>query len=460
MSPNILHIGNIANIAYASCKVLIKYGQKVTLITHDENHLMSQPEWNDLELDPNDFPDENNFFNNKLAEKVYKRPPWYQRKDIFTQSHGIIRTIGSYLPLSIKKLLKPLYSYLIGYKQLRSSSGNKGELDEVNTLNQFVENVYADAKKWGLTKSDLYAYLPHAQWLYEQNQNYDVSFAYAVAPIYCMLGSAHPYVAIEIGTLRDIPPQDSVLGKILALSYQKASYVLVTNPDVRPLLEGLGIKKYKFCPHPVDEDVYKPLESYEIKALRKQISGDMQPDFIVMAPARQNWQIKGNYKYLEAIKRLKDEGIIILLVVPLWGQDIEKTQKYALELGISSQIKWIHPLPEPTLIKYFSAVDAVLDQFELGVFGFVTAKALACGVPVLTSYDPETHTWCFDEHPPILGCSSTQDIISNLKKLLDNDYRRDLQLKSRQWFLEYHSSSVVNSIMSDVIKKILKKKSK
>src|SRR5438874_713527 len=56
-----IHVGNVANVAYGYAKILIRRGAPLELICHDINHLMSQPEWDDLALDPKDFPDENDF---------------------------------------------------------------------------------------------------------------------------------------------------------------------------------------------------------------------------------------------------------------------------------------------------------------------------------------------------------------------------------------------------------------
>lgn len=455
MNYNSLHIGNIANIAYATCKILDKYQHPVELICHDENHLMSQPEWNDLELDPEDFPNENNFFSNTSKIMDYKLPLWFKRSNVFSENHSTIRKIASYLPLSLKSFIKPIYSKIVNPVHLKKTIDFKYPYDDNHKL--YLEEVYNEAKIWGIKKEDLNVYLPHAYWLNKQIQEKDLCFAYAASPIYCLLGSHKPYIATEIGTLRDIPPESGVTGKILALSYQRANFVIVTNPDAREQMNKLGIKKYRFCPHPVDEDVYKPLDRKELNYIKEELLEGHKSDLLIMAPARQNWKLKGNDKYLKAIKKLKDQGIIIRLVVPLWGQDIDNTKKLVKSLGIESQVKWIKPLSEPLLIKYLTVVDAVIDQLELGVFGFVTAKALACELPVLTSYDKDLHHWCFDEHPPILNCNSTEELTENLKNLIDAPYRKKIGVASRNWFLKYHSSSVVHKILNETAEEIIRK---
>ena len=47
------------------------------MICHDVTHLMSQPEWDDLALDPEDFPDEADFNVNTADLGEYRRPPWF-----------------------------------------------------------------------------------------------------------------------------------------------------------------------------------------------------------------------------------------------------------------------------------------------------------------------------------------------------------------------------------------------
>ena len=60
-----VHTSNIANVAYENCKILEQFGFPVELYCHDMTHIMSQPEWDDLDLDSKDFPDENNFYSHK-----------------------------------------------------------------------------------------------------------------------------------------------------------------------------------------------------------------------------------------------------------------------------------------------------------------------------------------------------------------------------------------------------------
>src|SRR5215469_17610573 len=84
--PRSLHVGNIANVAYGYAKTLEPHGAPVRLICHDLTHLMSQPEWDDLDLDPKDFPDEMRFDINSADFGDYRRPSWFTSEKLWGNS--------------------------------------------------------------------------------------------------------------------------------------------------------------------------------------------------------------------------------------------------------------------------------------------------------------------------------------------------------------------------------------
>ena len=140
-----VHLSNIANVAYANCKMLESRGISVEVYCHDMTHVMSQPEWNDLALNSADFPDENNFFNNTADLSKYSRPDWFHSGTLFslmlsneavegggrgmgaarllaTPVHFAFRTLiraARVLPVEIRERVKqvtfyPAYNYLHG----------------------------------------------------------------------------------------------------------------------------------------------------------------------------------------------------------------------------------------------------------------------------------------------------------------------------------------------------------
>ena len=133
-----------------------------------------------------------------------------------------------------------------------------------------------------------------------------------------------------------------------------------------------------------------------------------------------------------------------MLLIPAWGQEIARSKALCRSLGIQSRVAWLKPMPEPVLARYYRAVDLVLDQFELGVFGLIAPKAMACGAPVLTSYERRHNAWCFPVDPPLVACGSGDEIAAAITRLAaDPAARHAIGTASRRWIEQHHSSALV-----------------
>jgi glycosyltransferase involved in cell wall biosynthesis len=477
-----LHVGNLANVAYGCCKILKQAGHDLNLIVHDERHLMSQPEWDDLELKSEDFLDEFDFAVNRADFGDYKRPDWFHVGTLLPQLDpidAIARRIAPLFPARLRRRCRPTYHRTVAARRqlLRKSraaiprplkelgrkpyalavdlaySLMRGQIPARFRLSRAMAGGTSESADSviprGLdpeTRKALEVYRLHSQWYKRHTAGQDVSVAYVLAPIYAYLAGDLPYVSVEIGTMRDIPFDGTDAGRALALAYQHSDFVLITNPDVISSARRLGLERYAFCPHPVDEDVYSPQPNGG--PWRHELLAQYQADHLLFAPARQNWEVKGNDRYFQAFARLLQEFPRTTLIIPGWGQEVERSKRLCKHLGIESRVAWVKPVSERGLVKYYQAVDVVLDQFALSTFGLVTGKALATGCSVVTSYDPNIHTWCFEEHPPLISAQSSEQIAAAVGGLLrDQGYRWRIGAASRVWALKYHSKKVVQQVM-------------
>jgi glycosyltransferase involved in cell wall biosynthesis len=450
-----LHVGNVANVAYGYAKILFEQGCPVQVICHDIKHLMSQPEWDDLALNPDDFLNENDFYDNTADLGRYTRPSWYcsgkvtdPYKDLGRTSAGALRLVSRCLPLRVKLAMAPTYYRIMDWRLQRKAAtpptaANPGaaQRGRPTELNQLVAWSRRLGPRWSVDRATLSSYLPHRAWVSSYASGADVIFAYVLSPIYAMLCGLKPYVSVEIGTMRELPLGSSPTANALWLAYRQAGHVLLTNPDNRKFAEEAELESYSFCPHPVDEDVFRPGEEPE---LRRDLAARYGAELIIIAPARQNWKIKGNQKYIRAFARLLDSGVRAVLIVPAWGQEIERSRQLCRELGIAERVRWIPPMSEPLLARHYRAADIVLDQFQLGVFGLISAKAMACGRPVLTSYDHSHHEWCFSEQAPVISCEEDEAIAAAMAELAASpEKRRRIGQAARAWIMQHHSKKIV-----------------
>jgi glycosyltransferase involved in cell wall biosynthesis len=450
-----LHVCNAANVAYGYCKILREAGHESDLRCHDITHLMSQPEWDDLPLDPDAFPDENNFFANHADLGDYRRPAWFQTPPVLAQDplsrgvRGVKQRVMNMLPAPVANRLRRWYRG--ASRSMDEGISAKAAEPRFSERFHFLkEESRRYGPEWQLTDEMLAGFLPQARWLARQLNGHDVVVAYMIAPIYPMLLGTTPYVSVEIGTMRDIPFDGSAIGKLLAMAYRLSDHVLITNPDVIQQARQLGLERYTFCPHPVDEDRFRPAD--DDSPLRSELCARHGADFLLFAPARQNWPIKGNDRIFRAFARLLAHGVRAVLLVPAWGTELDRSRQLVSELGLGDRVVWLRPMSEPLMVQYYQACDAVLDQFQLGVFGLITCKALACGVPVVTSYDEKHHQGCFAEHPPLLRATTEDDIFAALRGLAENRWRgREIGAASRRWVERHHSKAVVRARLQEIM---------
>lgn len=147
---------------------------------------------------------------------------------------------------------------------------------------------------------------------------YDLIIMYATNPIIAYLSGYKNYVAYEQRTLRDIPFEDSEMGRLMLLSYANAKSIYVTNIDCYEKAQYLT-KKTKtpiVCGlHGIDIDgIVKKMNKYG------QIS-NFDPRFeipkdetLFFCASRHNYDpirktyIKGEDKLLRVAAKLADEG--------------------------------------------------------------------------------------------------------------------------------------------------------
>lgn len=448
--PRSLHVGNVANVAYGYAKALVRRGATARVICHDISHLMSQPEWEDLALDPKDFPHENDFSRNTADFGDYRRPDWFVSVTLSEPLAGfraaMLRLAARHLPFGVKRAMEPVYYRMLGVIDRLGRRGAPGngqstsaaDAQRAHELTRVAARLGAD---WRIDPVVLLRHARYGAWVRSHAANADVVFSYALAPIYTLFCPDKPNVSVEIGTMRDIPFCRSGLSRLLWLGYRLSDHVIITNPDNRSRAEAAGISNYSFCPHPIDEQIFHPADA---SALRHELQERYSAERLLFAPARQNWRLKGSDRMLRGFAQALAGGIDAVLLIPGWGQEIARSKALCRSLGMASRVAWLAPMPEPLLARHYRAVDLVLDQFQLGVFGLITPKAMACGATVLTSYDRHLNGWCFPKPPPVVACSSPEEIAAAIVRLCGNDVeRRAIGETSCRWVAHHHSSRLV-----------------
>lgn len=295
-------------------------------------------------------------------------------------------------------------------------------------------------------------------------KHFDVIIAYATCPIYMYLAGVENYVAYEHGTIRDIPYEDSDLGRLTLLSYAKAKAVYCTNIDCydsakyitrktgTPIVCGLhGIDIDSL----IDKIAIAKKERHHIEAMEN----CSRPLFF--CPSRHSWDskrnsyMKGEDKFLQAASRIARQGYEFTILLVEWGDKTDDIKKIiSADEYLCKYIRWIQPVAKNVLYYIYSESDAVVDQFVYKAYGAITFEVLAAGKPVLISTGAEEalEKRFFGEAVPHYVCDEADEIYEAMVEVITKtDKYIQYSENGQAWIKEHHSKDRIYKALSESI---------
>lgn len=418
-----VHVGNVANIAYLTAKALrAQKGEADVYIPERGLHALSYPEWEEGDFDVTAVSVSTPDWTRVEMRNGWKRPAW------------------------VKPVPEPMWQHLPHAEEDPFVAQCERRLNVRRAWRQH-RVVNAGLRRRGLAELSL----PDTNRMFDiyrwdkMVRYYDIVVAYGAEPINCLLDYPQkPFIAVDYGS----PLRTMIFGdsgpfdpRLLRASYERADRVVLTNPDTQPIAEDLRLR-YVFIPHPVDEAKFRPGPSPLREEIERQFGRE---SVVVFCPTRHDWKVKGSDVMIRGVARvLRGTRARVVLVLAAWGEDVEKSRDLLRREGIVDQVVWQPALPKIRIADWYRAADVILDQFVIGTFGLVTAEAMACGKPVILSFKPEVHRWCFAELPPVVPAADEGEVFRELLALVeDRDRREALGQSAREWFLRYHSLEIV-----------------
>jgi glycosyltransferase involved in cell wall biosynthesis len=282
--------------------------------------------------------------------------------------------------------------------------------------------------------------------------------AYSTDPIIPVLANFPVFAAYEHGTLRETPFEETAVGRLCSLSYREAPVVFVTNTDVMPSVERLGIEPERVVrlPHAVDSERLARFaaEHRELEPPHGEV--------VFFSPTRQDWVdkhlswTKGNDRAIRALAVVRDRGYSCRLVLGEWGRDLDASRRLVQELELEALVDWTPALRKAPLWTRYLTSHAVLDQFVLPAIGGVAFEAMALGRRVITALDLDATRGFFGEVPPVLASSEPDQIADAMIAVIeDPSDKAQLGAKARAWFERYHSSERIVELQADAYRRLL-----
>lgn len=497
--PRLLHIGNIANNAYLAAKFLNRAGFDCDVICYDYYHIMGCPEWEDADY-RGDI--RNDFYPtwHGVDLRGFERQKWFaqgplavcldyliarraggtaeaerlwtdlqsKREETCAQLRGEIPPpskwvkLGTIASKAIRKFWKLPYIVAQRIPALHwflMSLGPSPFMQSARRTCQAYSEAFPDRtdriepielRTYSTTFPKWAKLLPH----------YDLVVGYATDGVFPMLVGV-PFVSFEHGTIRNLPFEATSQGRLCALTYRSANAVFITNCDNKVAADRLGLKRYRFVPHPINEEKHATVDP---DAIRREVRERLNSDFVIFHPSRQHWSPKrdtswdkGNDILIEGFARfVKEVNPKAGAVFVEWGQTLSQTKELLDRLGVAKRTLWIPPQPTPRMNAYVEACDALADQFCIGAFGSTMPRGLMLGTPNLIYLDEELHRWCMPEMPPLLNTRTPDQVFEALKRLYtDPAFARQVADAAKKWYARYHSSRVVADAYADTARSLI-----
>lgn len=274
--------------------------------------------------------------------------------------------------------------------------------------------------------------------------SYDIVQGYALDGLYPLMNGVDAFASYEHGTIRVIPFQDTAQGRLCRFAYQNSPLIFVTNTDVLPAIDRLGIDRDRVVclPHAFDNT---KLTDFADQNSQFQPSREGGPVFF--CPTRHHWKhgdgswLKGNDRLLRAAAILHRQGHSFRLILTRWGKEVDLSQALIDELGCGDVITWVNPVGKQGLWQRYLEADAVLDQFVLPAIGGVAFETLTLGRRLITAMDADVMTEFFGRAPPILAAQSVDDVVERMHSVIaDPADQAGLGAAGTQWIEDYHSA--------------------
>ncbi len=430
-APRILHIGNIANYAWVNAMLMRRHGVEAVVLDPDFQHFASAPEWIEATIEGG-LGDHFAPAWHRMRIAGFVRPEWFLNgPSALVMPELLAREGGQPARRALLRGLSALHRRAMASRAgaLRRAAAGAARIGG-GVLRRLARRGAA-AGGGGAAGGDGRAASALAR--------FDVVIGYALGAEIARQAGHPRFVALELGTLRGLPFEDSATGRTCAALYRAAPEVFVTNLDCIDATQRLGIPQARITamPHPFDLDRALARAAADAPAA----GGDP----VLLCPARQHWKrgnaswLKGNDVLIRGAALAATRGAHFRLTMVEWGEEVADSRALIEGLGLGDRVRWIPPAPRATLWPMILRATAVLDQFAAPAIGGVGIETLALGRRLVTRLDPADPAPFFATQPPVLHAATAEQVAARIAQVLaDPEDLAGLGARGQDWMRAEH----------------------
>jgi glycosyltransferase involved in cell wall biosynthesis len=266
-------------------------------------------------------------------------------------------------------------------------------------------------------------------------RKYDLVHAYTNLSRVAML-SGKPYLAEGGGDdIRVHAFEKSLRGYLLRRAYRKANQFVYVWPIQKPYVEKLGIKNAIYLPRLWDTS------NFSREKMKKSEGSTLK----IFLPTMEDWDLKGNDKFLKAFVRLCKESKDVFLYYVDWGKDAHRAKELLTLPEVKDKVEIIPgPITREKVFEFMEKSDLMVEQFNTGAFTRIGMEAFAFGLPILINLNEKVHRDLHGELPDVINVKDSDEIYENLSRILQDKSKLNLIAVNAQIWLKKHFDLRVN----------------
>ncbi len=488
-APKILHVGNIANNAYQTAKMLNAQGADCDVLCADYYHVMGAPEWDDAdfsgEIENQQCPnwssvDLNGFIRPRwfaqaprktaIAYLMAKRSGkdskaeklWHKMED---QRKKLSQEKLPHSGISFIQNVKDKFLFA-GEALAGMASNSNGNISYTKEYaHKIQEKLQKDAKDYFpdrkiIITAEMDYYIKTALEYKPLFEMYDIVQGYATEAIWPYLAGDTKYVAWEHGTLRTFPYEENTRGHLLLLSYAAADVVYVTNVDCYESAEY--ITKHSKAPivcglHGFDTERMLQKQKEAIAQQKDDISYIKDGEVLFFCPARididsaYGTYLKSNdvlYRALDKVYAQHSATHPFKILQLEWGNDVDTFKDWLKKEcpNLENAVIWHRPFSKKEFYRLLQHARLVFDNFLLPLMGGNGIETLMSGHAVLVNkaISQELMLRFFPAMWSVFSVENEEDIAKAAEEGLLNPQKcAETAKNGRDWIMNYHSHKAI-----------------
>ena len=240
----------------------------------------------------------------------------------------------------------------------------------------------------------------------------------------------------------DLPFRNELLRKKVEYALDSADYIITVSNNNLKYINKLNIKTpVRIIPNGFRSDLFYPIPKDHA---RKKLN--LPTNKKIILSIGNLVEVKGHRYLIQAMKGIVKQRRDILCIIVGSGQLKRELEKLIKELNLQDHIKLVGAKPHEEIPLWMNACDVFVLPSLRESFGIVQIEAIACGKPVVATYNGGSEEIIKNEVGILVESKKSEKLANVLNKALEKEWNiQKIVEYSKKFTLEEISKKILNT---------------